>query len=157
MSTCVRRSTKTKKNRSYLYDKIILRIAILQTPPGESKERGQKHPDMSFYDEVELEDLTFHPELLLYTYPCPCGDQFEICLSDMRNGEEVAVCPSCSLTIRVIFDQVSFSFSLAHTISPPAPSAGARRRETYITPNLSRRRGRKGDFGSKYRMSSQRE
>lgn len=71
---------------------------------------------MSFYDEVELEDLTFHPELLLYTYPCPCGDQFEICLSDMRDGEEVAVCPSCSLTIRVIFDQVSFSFSLAHTI-----------------------------------------
>lgn len=60
---------------------------------------------MSFYDEIELEDLTYHPSLLLYTYPCPCGDQFEICLSDMRDGEEVAVCPSCSLTIRVIFDQ----------------------------------------------------
>lgn len=65
---------------------------------------------MSFYDEVELEDLTFHPELLLYTYPCPCGDQFEICLSDMRDGEEVAICPSCSLTIRVIFDQVGLFF-----------------------------------------------
>lgn len=75
---------------------------------------------MSFYDEVELEDLTFHPELLLYTYPCPCGDQFEICLSDMRDGEEVAVCPSCSLTIRVIFDQVSF---LA-TPQFPFPPAG---------------------------------
>lgn len=68
---------------------------------------------MSFYDEVELEDLTFHPELLLYTYPCPCGDQFQICLSDMRDGEEVAVCPSCSLTIKVIFDQVSFYFQPA--------------------------------------------
>lgn len=61
---------------------------------------------MSFYDEIELEDLTYHPSLLLYTYPCPCGDQFEICLSDMRDGEEIAMCPSCSLTIRVIFDQV---------------------------------------------------
>lgn len=61
---------------------------------------------MSFYDEIELEDLTYHPSILLYTYPCPCGDQFEISLSDMRDGEEVAVCPSCSLTIRVIFDQV---------------------------------------------------
>lgn len=61
---------------------------------------------MSFYDEIELEDLTYHPSLLLYTYPCPCGDQFEICLSDMRDGEDVAICPSCSLTIRVIFDQV---------------------------------------------------
>lgn len=83
------------------------------SPRIESIERGQqKNQKMSFYDEVELEDLTFHPELLLYTYPCPCGDQFEICLGDMRDGEEVAVCPSCSLTIRVIFDQVSFSFFL---------------------------------------------
>lgn len=62
---------------------------------------------MSFYDEIELEDLTYHPSLLLYTYPCPCGDQFEICLSDMRDGEEIATCPSCSLQIKVIFDKVS--------------------------------------------------
>lgn len=77
---------------------------------------------MSFYDEVELEDLTFHPDLLLYTYPCPCGDQFEICLGDMRDGEEVAVCPSCSLTIRVIFDQVGFSFFLYSPFAPPPPT-----------------------------------
>lgn len=92
---------------------------------------------MSFYDEVELEDLTFHPELLLYTYPCPCGDQFEICLSDMRDGEEVAVCPSCSLTIRVIFDQVSFA---------PASISLPPRASHILRPC---RRLRKG-FGSKY-------
>ena len=61
---------------------------------------------MSFYDEIEIEDMTYHPETNLYTYPCPCGDQFEIFLQDLRDGEEVAVCPSCSLQIKVIFDAV---------------------------------------------------
>ena len=67
---------------------------------------------MSFYDEIELEDLTYHAATQLYTYPCPCGDQFEISLADMRDGEEVAVCPSCSLQIRIIFDVVSLDFFL---------------------------------------------
>ncbi|KAK0513777.1 hypothetical protein JMJ35_003499 [Cladonia borealis] len=59
---------------------------------------------MSFYDEIEIEDMTYDAATTLYTYPCPCGDQFEICLADLRDGEEVAVCPSCSLQIRVIFE-----------------------------------------------------
>ena len=61
---------------------------------------------MSFYDEIEIEDMTYHESTTLYTYPCPCGDQFEISLNDLRDGEEVAVCPSCSLQIKVIFDLV---------------------------------------------------
>lgn len=28
----------------------------------------------------------------------------------MRDGEDIAVCPSCSLRIRVVFGVVSFSF-----------------------------------------------
>lgn len=95
-------------------------LSLAASPHREHTYRTRpKESTMSFYDEVELEDLTFHPELLLYTYPCPCGDQFEICLSDMRDGEEVAVCPSCSLTIRVIFDQVSFWCFLY--FPPPRP------------------------------------
>ncbi|KAL9028050.1 MAG: hypothetical protein Q9196_003514 [Gyalolechia fulgens] len=58
----------------------------------------------SIYDEIELEDLTYHSDTTLYTYPCPCGDQFEITLQDLRDGEDIAVCPSCSLMIRVIFE-----------------------------------------------------
>ncbi|KAL8973785.1 MAG: hypothetical protein Q9197_001975 [Variospora fuerteventurae] len=58
----------------------------------------------SIYDEIELEDLTYHASTTLYTYPCPCGDQFEITLQDLRDGEDIAVCPSCSLMIRVIFE-----------------------------------------------------
>lgn len=32
------------------------------------------------YDEVEIEDMTFNPELQAYQYSCPCGDLFEISL-----------------------------------------------------------------------------
>ena len=62
---------------------------------------------MSFYDEIEIEDMTFDSATQLFHFPCPCGDRFEIGLADLRDGEEVAVCPSCSLMIRVIFEAVS--------------------------------------------------
>ena len=58
----------------------------------------------NIYDEIEIEDMTFDPSLQLYTYPCPCGDRFEIYIDDLRDGEDIAVCPSCSLQIRVIFE-----------------------------------------------------
>lgn len=58
----------------------------------------------SIYDEIEIEDMTYDPTLQLYTYPCPCGDKFQISLGDLHDGEDIGVCPSCSLMIRVIFD-----------------------------------------------------
>ena len=67
----------------------------------------QREAIMSFYDEIEIEDMTYHDATMLYTYPCPCGDQFEICLDDLREGEVVAICPSCSLQIKVIFELVN--------------------------------------------------
>ena len=48
--------------------------------------------------------MTYDSTLQIYHYPCPCGDRFEINIDDLRDGEEIAVCPSCSLQIRVIFD-----------------------------------------------------
>ncbi|EGS23054.1 putative diphthamide biosynthesis protein [Thermochaetoides thermophila DSM 1495] len=62
----------------------------------------------SIYDEVEIEDMTFDETLQIYHYPCPCGDRFEIALVDLADGQDIAVCPSCSLMIRVIFDAVGF-------------------------------------------------
>ncbi|EEP80295.1 diphthamide biosynthesis protein 3 [Uncinocarpus reesii 1704] len=59
---------------------------------------------VSIYDEIEIEDMTFDPVLQIYHYPCPCGDRFEIGIADLRDSEEIAICPSCSLMIRVIFD-----------------------------------------------------
>lgn len=79
----------------------------------------------NIYDEIEIEDMTYDPTLEIYHYPCPCGDRFalspphfvslvlrdfakhrfEIGIADLRDGEtDIAVCPSCSLMIRVIFE-----------------------------------------------------
>lgn len=59
----------------------------------------------SIYDEIEIEDMTYDPTLQIYHYPCPCGDRFEVALDDLREGEtDIAVCPSCSLIIRVVFE-----------------------------------------------------
>lgn len=61
----------------------------------------------SFYDEIDIEDFVWDAKLSLYHYPCPCGDRFEITKSQLRDGDEVARCPSCSLIIRVIYEWVS--------------------------------------------------
>ncbi|KAI3340213.1 zf-CSL-domain-containing protein [Ustulina deusta] len=62
--------------------------------------------EIAVYDEVEIEDMTFDETLQIFHYPCPCGDRFEIALADLQDeATDIAVCPSCSLMIRVIFDQ----------------------------------------------------
>ena len=71
--------------------------------------------------------MEFDEEEEIYTYPCPCGDKFEISIvtlttmglqhiyskqlqqDDLRDGEDVARCPSCSLIIRVIYDPDEFA------------------------------------------------
>lgn len=63
----------------------------------------------NIYDEIEIEDMTYDATLEIYHYPCPCGDRFEIGIADLRDGEEIAVCPSCSLMIRVVFEVVRIS------------------------------------------------
>lgn len=60
------------------------------------------------YDEIEIEDLDFDAESETFYYPCPCGDKFQITLDDIRRMEDIAKCPSCSLTIRIIYDEKSY-------------------------------------------------
>lgn len=62
----------------------------------------------SFYDEIEIEDFDYNEEEEIYYYPCPCGDKFQISKGELRDGDEIAHCPSCSLIIRVIYDQEDF-------------------------------------------------
>lgn len=57
------------------------------------------------YEEIEIEDMKYDDSLQMYTYPCPCGDKFQITLEELYDGEDVASCPSCTLRIRVIFDE----------------------------------------------------
>ncbi|KAH0829363.1 diphthamide biosynthesis protein [Fonsecaea pedrosoi] len=71
---------------------------------GSSAASAKDAEDLDMYDEIEIEDMTYDPTLQIYHYPCPCGDRFEISLGSLREGEDVAVCPSCSLMVRVIFD-----------------------------------------------------
>ncbi|KAI5307350.1 Diphthamide biosynthesis protein 3 [Ascosphaera pollenicola] len=59
---------------------------------------------ITIYDEIEIEDMTFDEALQIYHYPCPCGDRFEVSIGDLREEQDIAVCPSCSLMIRVIYD-----------------------------------------------------
>lgn len=60
---------------------------------------------MSVYEEVEIEDMVYDPHELVYTYPCPCGDQFRITLESLWDGEDIAKCPSCTLRIMVIYEE----------------------------------------------------
>lgn len=65
--------------------------------------------EIAVYDEVEIEDMVFDEAQQIYHYPCPCGDRFQIALEDLQDeSNDIAVCGSCSLMIRVIYDKVNF-------------------------------------------------
>ncbi|CAG9536535.1 unnamed protein product [Cercopithifilaria johnstoni] len=57
-----------------------------------------------FHDEIEIEDFEYDESTESYSYPCPCGDRFEISKEMLEAGEDVATCSSCSLIVRVIYD-----------------------------------------------------
>ena len=66
---------------------------------------------LSFYDEIELEDMEFDEAKQVFHYPCPCGDRFEITPAQLRDEEDIARCPSCTLII----------LSLIHISEPTRP------------------------------------
>lgn len=75
--------------------------------------------ELAIYDEVEIEDMTWDAARGLYHHPCPCGDRFEIALEDLLDeSNDIAVCPSCSLMIRVIYEVVSPCVAGRHTPRP---------------------------------------
>jgi diphthamide biosynthesis protein 3 len=61
----------------------------------------------SYYDEIEIEDMSWDDTKKVFHYPCPCGDRFEISRGQLANYEDIATCPSCSLIIRIVYDPVS--------------------------------------------------
>ncbi|KEG12567.1 diphthamide biosynthesis protein 3 [Trypanosoma grayi] len=56
--------------------------------------------DAFHYEEVALSEMSVDGNLL--RYPCPCGDLFELPLEEFAGGADVAQCPTCSLTLRII-------------------------------------------------------
>lgn len=76
----------------------------------------------ALYDEIDIADFTWSCEERTFFYPCPCGDRFSIRVDDMLGGEDVAGCPSCSLRIRILFDEASLDAAMnADAAAPPAP------------------------------------
>ena len=37
----------------------------------------------SIYEEIEIEDMKFNEEEEIYTYPCPCGDKYDIIFNEI--------------------------------------------------------------------------
>ena len=69
------------------------------------------------YDEIEIDDLEYEEDEETFIYPCPCGDKFRITVSQLRGGEVIATCPSCSLQIRIIFDMEDLDEFLESNLS----------------------------------------
>ncbi|MBA0616391.1 hypothetical protein Godav_016444 [Gossypium davidsonii] len=75
-------------------------------------------------DDVEIEDMQCYEELQAYTYPCPCGDLFQITKEELKIGEEIARCPSCSLYITVIYNAEGFADKKSNNnLEPPKRQA----------------------------------
>ena len=62
--------------------------------------------ETNFYDEVEIEDMSWDQTRQTYFYPCPCGDMFQVTLVELLSGDDIGICPTCSLMIKVIYDKV---------------------------------------------------
>lgn len=54
----------------------------------------------TIYDEIEIEDFDFDPEMHIFYYPCPCGDRFQITevlnSKDIRQYSSKFISPSCA-------------------------------------------------------------
>lgn len=72
------------------------------------------------YDDIEIEDMEWNEELSAFTYPCPCGDLFQITKEELAEGEEIARCPSCSLYITVVYDPEDFQDPEPPAVQPEA-------------------------------------
>ena len=67
----------------------------------------------NIYDEIEIDDMEWEEDTNMFRYPCPCGDKFQISLEQVFKNrasvedrdKSIAICPSCSLQIKIIYDE----------------------------------------------------
>lgn len=91
---------------------VTKRSAESSVKPSDGKDSNDWMYDESntsaVYEEVRLEEMEWDEDEEAYFYPCPCGDQFIMPIEDLEDGEDIALCPSCSLRIRVLYDPKEF-------------------------------------------------
>ncbi|KAJ2608998.1 Diphthamide biosynthesis protein 3 [Coemansia sp. RSA 1365] len=83
-------------------------VSVVAKDNNKQDNLSTKVDDSSFYDEIEIEDMEYDEDLEVYHYPCPCGDRFEISVVMLEEGEYIAKCPSCSLLLKVVYDENEF-------------------------------------------------
>jgi diphthamide biosynthesis protein 3 len=78
------------------------------------------------YEEVSVMDMVLSDDGAVLTYPCPCGDVFELDIDEFVNNDaDVAQCPTCSLTVKILFDAASKAAFLAKVRPAKALTAAA--------------------------------
>lgn len=56
------------------------------------------------YEECPLDEMEYDSSGDMFVFLCPCGDLFQITSKELREGNRIARCPSCSLQLKVLID-----------------------------------------------------
>ena len=79
---------------------------------------------MHHYEEVKLSEMSFEGDIL--QFPCPCGDLFEMTVASLLEGNDYAECPTCSLTVKVLYtDEERDAYLAKHNATKQDPPADA--------------------------------
>ena len=55
---------------------------------------------------VDLDAMDYTPSLGTYSSPCRCGGSYTLRESDLEDGVDTVCCSSCTLSIRVLYQEV---------------------------------------------------
>uniref|UniRef100_A0A7M4FR42 DPH-type MB domain-containing protein n=1 Tax=Crocodylus porosus TaxID=8502 RepID=A0A7M4FR42_CROPO len=61
-----------------------------------------------YFPHTYFTDIRAGKDFMTSLGPAPCPKGKKSAGEDLENGEDVATCPSCSLLVRVIYDQEQF-------------------------------------------------
>lgn len=60
-------------------------------------------------EEKDLDDFGYDEEAEIYSYPCACGDSYQIKKFELLNDKNEAKCSSCCLVLKINFDSDSLN------------------------------------------------
>ena len=55
---------------------------------------------------LDLDEMTYDPETCSYSAPCRCGGCYVISEGEMERGVDTVNCSTCTLSIRVLYQEV---------------------------------------------------